>query len=68
MHLFDTTISSDGYNRILYPLFILLLHNLCQLPFSPRSAGRDTDALATIMIVITSPFRWVGHCCRRRRH
>ena len=50
---------STGVNFVfylLYPLFILLPHYLRQLPFSPRSAGRDTDAFATIAVTVVCLF------------
>ena len=51
---------------ILYPLFILLPHNLRQIPCCPCSKGQDTDTVSTIMI--TCLFCHVRHHrCRRRR-
>ena len=50
---------------ILYPLFVLLSRYLCQLPFSHRSMGRDTDSV--VVISITGVFRQVGHCGLRCR-
>ena len=49
---------------ILYLLFILLPHYFHQLPFSPRSIGKDSDAVTAI--VIACLFHRVGHRLRCR--
>ena len=44
---------------ILHPIFILLLHNLCQITYYPRSTGRDTYTVSTNTITCT--FCWGVH-------
>ena len=48
---------------VLYHIFILLPHYLCQLNFSVCSSDQDTDAVAIIAIIF--PLHWVVH---RRFH
>ena len=44
---------------VLYPLLILLLHNLCHVNFFPCFYGQDAEAI--IAIAIVCPLLQVGH-------